>query len=944
MLNLKRLGPIVLIATVFASTAAAAADGRWEKTADGVVVTPASGHAKRVRLQVMSDRIIHVTATPTESLETPASLMVTAKPGGTFEAHAQGDKVVLLAGNATAEVSLTTGLVQFFDAHHKPVLAEARRAAFEPVKADGQNFWTASEEFNPGTDEAFYGLGQHQNRQMNYNGEDVEIAQHNMDVGIPFVLSSRNYGVLWDNNSITRFGDPRPYGLASRDVVMTGADGKPGGLTARYYVDGKLQLTRTEKDINYQYLDNLDSWPAEVKGKANQSVVWEGRVQSDKPGVHRFRLYVSSYVKVYVDGKLVIDAWRQNWNPWYRNFDVAMQPGQSHTIKIEWTPDDGYIALVHNNPMPEADRHSLALTSEVAKAIDYYFVDGENLDQVISGYRQLTGKAVLMPRWAYGYWQSREHYNTQAELLDVLHEYRKRGLPLDNMVQDWFYWREDDWGSHKFDPKRYPDPQAMVDEVHAQHAHIMISVWPKFYPTTEHYKELDALGGVYHGNVEAGVKDWVGPGYVSTYYDPYSAKVSDVYWRQVQENLGVMKFDAWWLDNDEPDIHSNTNIDERKRIMGPTAIGPAAEYFNTFPLVHVGGVYDHWRAAHPDDRVFLFTRSGYGGLQRYSAAVWSGDVASRWSDLGDQVSAGVNFSMSGIPNWTFDIGGFALEHRYEKPDAANLEEWRELNLRWFQFGAFAPLFRSHGGFPYREIYNISPEGTEVYDSMVWYDRLRYRLMPYIYTEAADTYHRDSTMMRGLVMDFADDARVRGINDEYMFGPAFLVAPVHEYKARSRKVYLPSGVRWYDFYTGEAFDGGREIDAAAPLSRMPLFVKAGTILPIGPAVQYTGEKPDAPITLYIYRGHDGAFELYEDDGVSYGYERGAYSRIPITWDEAKGVLTIGRRGGSFPGMPAERTFNVRWIAPGAAKASDLDAAPDKQVRYSGEQVTVQLERR
>jgi alpha-D-xyloside xylohydrolase len=924
----------------------AAAQNRVIKTPDGVIVTPMDGPARRVRLQVMGERIIHVTAVPGQSLDTPQSLMVIAHPiGFGFVVQTHNGQVVVKTAKASAEVSLKTGAVRFRDETGRLVLAGQDAGVFTPEKVQGQDFYAIRQEFNPGTDEAFYGLGQHQSGQMNYNGQDVELSQYNRSIAVPFVLSSRNYGVLWDNNSISRFGDPIPYGFASRDLKIYDADGKRGGFTARYFLDGRLKLTRIEADINYEYLKDLPNWPTVVGDKvdapaAGATVVWDGEVEPAVGGVQKFQMYSSGYVKVYVDGKLVLDRWRQNWNPYFHDFDVEMQAGTRHTIKVEWTPDStSYIALLHNNPMPAADRHSLYLKSEVARAIDYYFIDGEDLDQVIAGYRHLTGKAVLVPLWAYGFWQSRQRYETADQLLDVVKQYRARDLPLDNIVLDWRYWRDPDWGSHKFDLSRFPDPKGMIDEIHALHAHFMISIWPKFYPTTDNYKELDAKGFIYRRNVELGTLDWVGPGYKNAFYDPYSEAARDIYWRQVKDNLKVLGVDAWWMDASEPDVHSNLDIPERTLRMGPTALGPAAEYFNAYALMHTEAVFDGERALNPDKRSFILTRSGFGGLQRNGAAVWSGDVVARWQDLADQISAGVNLSMSGIPNWTTDIGGFSVEHRYEHPTPADLEEWRELNLRWFQFGAFSPLFRSHGELPYREIYNISPPGTEVYDSLAWYDRLRYRLMPYIYSLVGDTYQRDGSIMRGLVMDFEPDLKARDINDEYLFGRELLVAPVHEYHARARQVYLPAGANWYDLYSGTFYTGGESIRAAAPLSRMPLFVRAGSILPTGPAMQYTGQKPESPITLNVYTGADGRFSLYEDDGLSNEYARGAYTRIPISYDDATGVLTLGARQGSFPAMLAERRFNIRWIGARAPKALDFDAAPDRTVVYAGRPIVI-----
>ncbi len=952
-MSMKTLLTALLAAMTVAVAGCAKKLDNFEKTGDGVIVTPASGPAKRVRLQVMSDRVVRVTAVPAESLELPESLAVIAKAAGDvkFDVATTDSAVSVRTSQLTAEVNASTGAVRFLDANGKEVLAERDRGTFEPVKADDKSLYRVHQVFNPGTDEAFYGLGQHQNAQVNYNGEDVELAQHNMDIAVPFVMSSRNYGVLWDSNSITRFGNPRAYGLVSRDLTLYDADGKKGGLTASYFIDGKLKVKRTEPDINYQFIKDLAGWPTEVLSEnvsqtsgfrtnaPGLTVVWEGKMESGVTGTHTFQLYASNYYKLYADDKLVVDGWRQNWNAWYHHFTLPMTAGQPVALRVEWVPNDGHIALLHNDPLPDDVRHSLSLASEATPAIDYYYIAGSNLDEVIAGYRQITGKAVLLPRWAYGFWQSRQRYNTQAEVVGIAKEYRKRGLPLDNIVQDWFYWPENAWGSHDFEASRFPDPKGMVDELHANNVRFMISVWPKFYPTTENYKELDAKGYMYRRNVELGIKDWVGPGYLNAHYDPYSQEARDIYWRQIEEKLKPIGVDAWWLDNTEPDVHSNVDREELIKRIGPTAIGPAAQYFNTYPLMQSRAVYEGERkSATPDKRVFILTRSGFAGLQRYGAATWSGDVVSRWRDLHNQIGAGIGISMSGMPNWTFDIGGFALEQRYLEPDAKDLAEWRELNLRWFQFGAFVPLFRSHGEAPAREIWNISPPGTEVYESMAAYSRLRYRLLPYIYTIAADTWHRDGTMMRGLGMDFPADTRARSINDQYLFGPSFLVAPVYEYGARSRKVYLPSGADWYDFESGEMHKGGSEIDAAAPLARMPLFVRAGSIVPVGPAVQHTAEKLDAPITLYVYRGANGSFDLYEDDGLTYNYERGEFARIPVTYDDATGALMIGERKGTFPGLIATRTFNVRWISPGMARASSLDAPADDTLEYSGQPVT------
>ncbi|MCI4566360.1 TIM-barrel domain-containing protein [Lysobacter sp. CFH 32150] len=924
----------------------------YEKVDRGIVVHPTVQGAADVRLQVVSDGIIRVSADPDGGFARTQSLMRvedgSAVPA--FEVTTTDDgKVRLATARVIAEVSTDTGRVAFLDKSGKPVLSEVVGGrSFAPLKVEGKDYFSVRQRFESPDDEAIYGFGQHQQGWMNQKGRNVELLQHNIDMAVPFLVSSRNYGLLWDNNAITRMGDPRGLQPLPTSLKLYDASGKEGALTARYSVGGVQKVERRESEINYQYIKDLKQWPVEAKATAagqgqvppRLQVTWEGEIEAASAGLHTFSLYSSEYAKLWIDGKLVVDRWRQNWNPWHNEFALEMKPGERHKLRIEWNLiDPSYIALLHRDPLPADEAKNLSLWSEAGQMIDYYFVAGDSSDQVVAGYRQLTGKSVLLPKWAYGFWQSRERYKTQAELTGALDEYRKRKLPVDNIVMDWSYWPENSWGSHDFDKARFPDAKGMVDHVHANHAQIMISVWPKFYPNTDNFKELDAKGYMYKRNIEVGEKDWIGPGYTSSFYDPYAKEAREIYWRQINDKLNVLGMDAWWMDSDEPDLHSNLDIGERKARTTPTALGPSTEFFNSYPLPHTQAVYEGSRAKDPDKRVFILSRKGYAGTQRNAVAVWSGDVVSRWDDMRDQISAGVNISMSGQANWTFDIGGFAVEKRYDSQDPKHLNEWRELNLRWYQFGAFAPIFRSHGQFPYREIWNISPEGTPVYDSMAYYDRLRYTLLPYIYTLAGDVYHRDGIMMRGLAMDFPNDAKVRDINDEYLFGPAFLVAPVTQFKATSREVYLPAGTSWLDFYTGKRYEGGQAIQVNAPLTRMPLFVRAGSIVPTGPVLQYVDEKPDAPLTVVVYTGTDGKFSLYEDDGRSYGYEKGQFSRIPLSWNQASSELSIGAREGSFPGMQATRTIHVRWVSGPRDDAGALEPKTDATVQYDGKPITV-----
>jgi alpha-D-xyloside xylohydrolase len=940
------LTKIILVALV---VGACSRKGGYEKNNEGIIVkldNTGGKEARMLKLEVISDKIIHVTATPSDSFSTEKSLVVL--PGATstpaWSTEEADDAVTLATSSLRARVSLLTGEVSFMDPAGNIILQEKQGGGktFEPATVDASKTFHISQVFESPSDEAFYGLGGHQNGQMNYKGQDVELVQHNIVDVVPFLYSSKNYGILWDNYSISKFGDLRDYQPLNSLTLYT-PDGKPGGLSADYYVRNKVVKSLTEDMIAYEFLETpqVDNFPKDVAREGK--VVWEGSFSSEVEGLHKFLIYASGYTKVWIDGELILDKWRQGWNPWTDKFTADNKKGEKHAIKIEWTPDGGaYLAVKHLDPLPEADQKRLTLSSEVGDAINYYFVKGDNADDVIHGYRTLTGKAPIVPKWAMGFWQSRERYKNQQELTDVAAEYRKRGIPLDNIVLDWQYWEDPKWGSHEFDTKRFPDPQGMIAALHDKlHVNLMISVWPKFNKGTQNYAEMERNGFLFTRNIDKKRKDWVGEGYESTFYDPFNAEAGKLFWKQIDLKLNKLGIDAWWLDATEPDMHSNLSLEERKVNMSPTALGPGAKYFNAYSLMNSKSVYEGQRQSSPDKRVFILTRSAYAGQQRYGAVTWSGDIVSRWSDFKDQIATGVNFSLSGIPYWTMDIGGFAVEKRYEHATGETLNEWRELNTRWFQFGAFCPVFRSHGQYPYREIYNLAPKEHAAYQSMVYYDKIRYRLMPYFYTLAGKSYFDDYTIMRGLVMDFNADARVHNIADQYMCGPSLLISPVTVYEARSRKVYLPAGTGWYDFYTGQYYEGGQTITAEAPMERMPVFVKEGSIVPAGPEIQYSTEKPADPITLYVYTGANGSLELYEDENVNYNYEKGQFSVIPMQYDEASHTLILGERKGSFNQMLLKRTFEIVWIDADHPVGLSLTARPHEVVAYEGKSVTVKM---
>ena len=932
---------------------------RWSTTSDGVVVTPSNAGAGRVRLQVIDERIVRVTATPRQDFANlPDTLMVVANAGGAFTAEERDGTVTVDTGALVAEVSLDTGRVRFVATDGSTLLAEAARD-FSPVTADpgpvDDDSYSIRQQFERQGEEAYYGLGQQQDGRVNYAGENVELTTHNIEISIPFLVSSGGYGLLWNNTAITRLGDPAPPQPLARSFELYDAGGEPGGLTARYYDGDELLLERIEADLDYQYLARADvrevPFPDEAAGAEDLRIVWAGSVVPKQGGEHELKMYSSGYATLTFDGETLLDRWRMNWNPWYHNAKVDLEAGKRYPLRVDWRTQGGYFRLLQHAPWPADERRRLSIASETAKAIDYYFVAGDSMDEVVGGYRRLTGEAVMLPKWAFGFWQSRERYKSEDELLGVLEEYRKRGIPIDNIVLDWFYWPENAWGSHDFDESRFPDPSAMVERVHEMNARIMISVWPKFYPTTDNYKALDELGCMFNQNIEEKNHDWVGPGYPNAFYDAFDPECRNLYWEQLRDGLDVHGFDAWWLDAVEPDMASNLSIEHRKDLLTPNALGTGAEYFNAYALPHAETVYRGERETDGARRSFILTRSGLGGIQRTGSAIWSGDVATRWSNLEEQIAAGIGAGLAGMPFWTFDIGGFTPEDHYRWSEAGDIGHysgipkehraaWQEINLRWFQFGAFAPLFRSHGQNPYREIFNLADEGSAVYDSLVRYTKLRYRLMPYIYTLAGDAHHRGGTMMRGLAMDFPDDPAVRDIATQYLFGPALLVSPVYEPGADSREVYLPAGADWYDFDSGEKHAGGTTLDAPAPLTRMPLFVRAGSIVPTGPAIQHAGESLNAPLTLNVYTGAGGRFEIYEDDGLSYDYEHGAWSRIPVSYDDASGTLEVGARIGSFDGMAAQRRIHVRWIDGPGDTAADFDAEPDATLDYTGGPLTIE----
>ncbi len=690
---------------------------------------------RKLKVEVMDHHIIHIAGTPEPFFTEDTSLAVIRPPGNDipWEAGRRGKEITLTTDSLQVRINKQSGAVGFYRVSGERLLQEPESGAkrFSPTGKDG--LYSIQQAFEPNKNEALYGLGQFQNGLMDLSGRNVDLIQHNLVAVNPYLVSTGNFGLLWDNYSITRFGDPRKYKELS-GLNLWDIEGEEGYLTVSYYQEADHEnpyRTEKEKTIDIRYLDDIDQLPGDFDME-NGRVVWEGTLQSHRPGEHFMRVYSSGTMKVYINGTLIQDNWREGWNPWFLEHIVNWQEGERKSLKVEWIPGSGqaFADITWLDALPADERQAIRFSSESGKSLNYYFVAGASADQVIAGFRHLTGKAPLFPKWSYGFWQSRERYTSQQELLDVAREFRRREIPIDNIVLDWFYWPENRWGSHTFDKERFPDPNEMIRQLHEElDMQLMISVWPKFYENTDNFKQMDRKGWIYRRNIENRQKDWVG--YVSSFYDAFNPEARDAYWKGIRDQLHARGIDAWWMDATEPDILSNASVKQRKALMNPSYLGPATNYFNAYSLVHTSGVHKGLRQADPEKRIFILTRSAFAGQQRYSAATWSGDVASRWNDLHMQIAGGVNFCMAGIPYWTHDIGGFLVEKRYHDATGEDLAEWRELMTRWFQFGTFSPLMRVHGQYPYREMFNVAPEHHRAYRSMLYYDRLRYRLMPYI---------------------------------------------------------------------------------------------------------------------------------------------------------------------------------------------------------------------
>lgn len=646
-----------------------------------------------------------------------------------------------------------------------------------------------------------------------------------------------------------------------------------------------------------------------------------------------------------------------------RNFSMRLMPGNLEDGFPVMQSSKGY-GIVWDNYSPTTysdNDKGMSFTSEIGEGVDYYFIDGGNADGVVAGMRELSGAVPMMPLWTYGYWQSRERYKTQYDPVAVVSQYRKTGVPLDGIIQDWQYWGNNYlWNAMEFMNRDFPRPQAMVDSIHDMNAHAIISIWSSFGPRTKPYAELKEKGLLFDIETwpQSGIDEVWPPrmDYPSgvCVYNPYSPEARDIYWKHLTRlhNYGM---DGWWMDSTEPD-HFDGRMDF------PVGAGTFRQMRGAFPLLTVGGVADHQLAADSTKRVFILTRSGWFGQQRYGCNIWTGDVSSTWDNLRRQIPSHLNMTMSANPNVNSDLGGFFCG-RYNSGDGTKAYDnplFRELTVRWTQLGVFTPMMRSHGTDAPREIWWFGKEGEPVYDALASAIRLRYSLLPYIYSTARIVTAHNGSFMRPLVMDFPNDPAGLDANDRFMFGSNLFVAPIVKahytpetethidensgWAAENHtgdnidhksidftqtydvEVLLPKGTDWYDFFSGKKYQGGKKAVLTADISTIPLFARAGSIIPIGPDVQYVGEKPWDNLTIRVYPGADGSFTLYEDEGDGYNYTKGAYTEIPFSYNQSKRTLTIGCRQGSYPGMMAKRAFNIVNAATGESHSISYDGSP------------------
>ena len=901
--------------------------------AGGVQMQMAAGV---LRLEPWEDGVLRVQFCPGEALVQSATSAVL--PGKhtlvAWHAEVEGpDPIVVRTRKLRVLVDRSSGALTFQDAFGKVLLKEPPGGGkrMDPIQAKGKPMYRTTQTFLSPSDESLYGLGGFWHGFLDHKGDMVQLAQTNPCDISPFLLSSQGYAMLWDNGSRGEFRACREPVLVPASAFVLPDNSGPGLASSLHKEGGEaLEITGTASHIDFSWSRKKPAIAGYLAGRFYAT--WKGKLKISVTGDYFFLLRSANLgARLAIDRKLVIENWIAH-DDCFDTGHVTLLAGE-HEVQIEFYGDperDSELQLKWVPPGPAADRYTWV--ADATDSIDYYVFRAETPDEAIAGYRRLTGTAPLFPLSSYGLWHSQASWegkpgpggsrleeipNTQANMIAVAEEYRRRKIPVDNIVQDFKYWSK--WGAHDFRPDTHPDPVAMMRQLHALHFKVMISIWCIFDVGSANEQEMRDKGYLLYPLSGA---DWDhGPDPAPSWYNPWIADARAAYWRQVRAALfnpqGV-RADGFWMDS----------------IEGGGDIWRA----NEFPLKAAQAVYEGWLQAEPERRITILGRSIFPGIQRYAVALWSGDIGTDMWTLSHQIPNGLGVCMTGLPYWTTDIGGFGGGFA-ENPDFSTGNNPRdpryvETYVRWFQFGSFCPVFRVHSAGHTDAPWYFGTEAESIVTSFI---QLRYRLMPYIYSVAWRVTNDGYTMMRALPMDFMEDKAVRKITDQFMFGPALLVNPVSELKATQRSLYLPAGA-WYDFWTGESQDGGRFLTADAPLTRIPIYVRAGSIVPMGPQMQYTGEKPSDPIELRIYPGQDGIFTLYEDDGSSYDYQRGRSSSIVMEWHDATRTLTIGPRQGAFGGMLTSRVFHLVRVRPHIGIGGDASASP-KQITYTGSQISI-----
>jgi alpha-D-xyloside xylohydrolase len=873
---MKKLIVCILAIVVFMGVQGQGEPEGFVREASGIRVTVPNG---LLRLQVFSDRIIRVSFAPGESIPSKEEFSVVKLPQTTgWKAVRDKDNIVLDTRLVTARVD-KGGTVRFYDRHGKLLLAELPggrkmgRATGPDRGIAGSRDRMATQEGAPEQgfavgDEALYGLGQFQNGLVNWKNAPLRLQQFNQEDAVPFLVSTKGYGVFWDNYSVTDFNPP------SKE------------LSFHETIDSSANIRRT-------------TFTPTLSGD------YYFAVESRNPE-NRFQ----GPVLLTVNGDTLIH-YSTVWVPEWHTGRARLQAGKTYTIVLQNSNSLTPGKLYYNAP----DYNKTVFRSTIGDLIDYYFVYGQTPTDIISGYRDLTGAAPMPGKWVLGFWQCRERYHSQEELLENAREYRERKIPVDMIVQDWNYWPAGTWGP-EWNRQLYPDPAKMVQKLKEEHFHLMVSVWPRV--------ANPKLESRYHFTGHT-IDDSSGN------LDLYSAEVRKNYYQMIKDSMFDIGVSSIWLDGSEP---------ETRKKNAATVAGPFDKVALTYPLKVTQSLYEGQRIDFPGLRVFNFTRSAFPGMQRYGAGYWTGDVLASWEQLRQQIAGGLNFAMSGLPYWTTDAGGFFRDQQSLNPAYDNQYTnagYKELLTRWFQFATFCPMLRIHGYVSNTEIWRYGADFEHTARSFI---DLRYRLMPYLYSLAGSVTQKGALIMAPLVHDFPEDKNTWKISDQFLLGSSLLVNPVVIPGAHSRSIYLPKG-DWYDFWTGSKRAGGRSVTVETSMEKIPLMVKAGTILPVGPVLQYAMQPDSTPLKIFVYPGSNGSFTLYEDEGENYNYEKGRYSIIPFQWNDKERTLTIGERKGDFSGMLQKRKIGI--VLAGQAGVKGLDnTMTDVWVVYDGKRQIVRLQ--